>query len=286
MFNNPGGTSRYGELLTGLEITFPKDDKYKGTFYIYGDDHNPSFSTEKPFKLIAKYKSVDESGKDKIWSNSDVICWLFPAEYSMIRRPEKGFEYFTELKSATTGARQYADVFLAAGSEGAETAEVNGITFKTMKDYHQIIRRVETDKDGKVLTNTQEQNYRIKGMFSSSANNTIKCKVYKPGIVSAVEDDVTFLFGLHTTNGTKYTLVVDWEETAASGTYPRPPAIGDTQEWNFNIELFKDWTTSGGWNFDLSWFEGRMYPKEKENDLNKIFTIDNIKNPKKLKNRC
>lgn len=239
MFNNPGGTSRYGELLTGLEITFPQDDKYKGTFYIYGDDHNPSFSTEKPFKLIAKYKSVDESGKDKIWSNSDVICWLFPAEYSMIRRPEKGFEYFTELKSVTTGVRQYADVFLAAGSEGAETAEVNGITFKTMKDYHQIIRRVETDKDGKVLTNTQEQNYRIKGMFSSSANNTIKCKVYKPGIVTAVEDDVTFLFGLHTTNGTKYTLVVDWEETAASGTYPRPPAItlGDTQEWNFNIEI-------------------------------------------------
>lgn len=287
VFNNPGGTSRYGELLTGLEITFPQDDKYKGTFYIYGDDHNPSFSTEKPFKLIAKYKSVDESGKDKIWSNSDVICWLFPADYTMIRQPEAGFEYFTELKSATTGARQYTDVFLAAGTEGAETAEVNGITFKTMKDYHQIIRRVETDKDGKVLTNTQEQNYRIKGMFSSSTNNTIKCKVYKPGIVSAVEDDVTFLFGLHTTNGTKYTLVVDWEETANSGTYQRPPAItyGDTQTWKFNVEILdakqeRVTAPDGGWAFDISWYENRANDHAAGvNDLlaasGKILTVKN-----------
>lgn len=267
VFSNPEGTANYGKMVTGLKINFPQDDEYKGTFYIYGDDHNASFSTEKTFTLIAEYDSIDTSNTEKIWDNADVICWKFPAEYTMIHKPEKDFEIFD------------GDVFLDAEGN-VESVMVNGVEFTKDPLYHKVIRRVIVDEDGNSY-NTRIQNYRVKGMFDSSSNNTIVCEVYKPEI-NMVRAEVSFTFGLHTTNGTKYTLAVNWVETANDGTkYQRPPAItaGDTKQWVFDVKILDSAqkeieAPDGGWTFDLTWHEGRMYPKDKENDLGKIFTLD------------
>lgn len=265
IFSNPNGLAQYGKLITGLKINYPENDPYKGIFYIYGDDYNAGFNTEKTFVLIADYQSIDTSN-NRIWDDSDVICWKFPADYTMIHMPEEGFEFDTQ-KNINTENRKNLDTFILAGSN--ESKEVNGVIFKSDPNYHQIIRRVEVertyDQNGNLLTensyNTRIQKYRIKGMFDSSSNNTIKCEVYKPE-VNMVNAEVTFIFGLHTTNGTKYTLAVDWIETANSGTYQRPPAItvGDTQKWDFKVKILDSSQREikppeGGWNINLSWYE-------------------------------
>jgi hypothetical protein len=148
----------------------------------------------------------------------------------MIHIPEDTFEYDL-LKG---------DVFLNANVETVENAVVNGIKFETDRSYHQIIRQIKVnrikDETGKELSadslESRTQKYRVNGMFNGGTNNTIECYVYKPE-VDTISAKVNFTFGLHTTNGTKYTLAVDWVEKAKDGkTYHRPPAItfGETEE--------------------------------------------------------
>jgi hypothetical protein len=62
-FDNPKGSIQYGKIVTGLKIVYPEEDDYKGTFYIYGDDYNASFSTERTFDLIAEYETIDSTGQ-------------------------------------------------------------------------------------------------------------------------------------------------------------------------------------------------------------------------------
>ena len=208
VFDNPNGSIQYGKIVTGLKIAFPSDDNYKGTFYIYGDDYNASFSTERTFDLIAEYETIDSTGQ-KIWDDTDVICWKFPADYTMLHIPEDEFEYNTSK----------GDVFLSANVEEVESTVVNGIKFETDRSYHQIIRKIQVnrikDEDGKELSadslESRTQKYRVNGMFNGGTNNTVECYVYKPE-VDVISAKVDFTFGLHTTNGTKYTLAVSWVE--------------------------------------------------------------------------
>jgi hypothetical protein len=122
----------------------------------------------------------------------------------MILTPEDGEEYDTK----------NGDIFLKAGTK--EKATVGGIEFKALEDKHLVIRKVkiETDpKDNKKKDTraSRLQGYRISRNYLGSAaiNNSIACEVFKPSIGKSVENSIEFSFGLHTTNGTKYTLIVN-----------------------------------------------------------------------------
>ena len=161
----------------------------------------------------------------------------------MIRKPEEGFEYFPDV----------GDIFLEAGSKIGK--ELNGIFFEPDELYHQVIRKVavvpkETNPESEeaiLAADTKKQYYRIKPtLLSSDKDNTIYCVVMKPNDDTSAEGYISFSFGNAKTNGTKYTLVTQYEETTIGGkTYDNPPAItwaresgqptaDSTATWTFN----------------------------------------------------
>jgi hypothetical protein len=182
----------------------------------------------------------------------------------MIHKPEYGFEF--DFDSG------FEDEFLDANSQEEKTVEVSGFIFKTDREYHQIIRKIKAIEisdgvnDDAIASRTQS--YRVKGMFDGSNNNIIKCEVYKPE-VEMVHDEISFTFGLHTTNGTKYTMAINWVETALDGeTYERPSAltVGETEKWKFDVkilnsahEIVEPKDPKKGWDIELQWFENRIY---------------------------
>ena len=280
-FTNPSGEVGTSSMITGLTINYPERDEYNGTFYIYGDDHFAGFSTERLFYLIADYVTLD--GDNEYWENSDVICWKFPKINTMIHKPENGFEYDEE----------NGDVFLEAGTTA--TATVNGIVFTADPEYHQVIRRIviNTEKDGSNRNSEESrtQGYRIFNQYIGTAiDNTIKCQVFKP-TMNSIEAKISFTFGLHTTNGTKYTLAVDWTEIAhildnngnqQTIEYQRPPAITmhETYRWIFDVKILDSdqreiEAPEGGWPIKIGWHDNRIAnPKESGDTISKIITYD------------
>lgn len=262
-FTNPEGKIADQSMIQGLNILYPEDDVYRGKFYIYGDNQSANINTEKVLKLIADYKTV-ESQTD-YWETTDVICWKFPANRTMIHKPEKSYEFFE------------GDTFIEAGSN--KTATVNGMVFTSDPDYHLVIRQINlVNKDG--VWDSEEsrtQRYRINSQYINTyGNNTIKCVVYKPS-VNAVEAEISFDFGLTGTNGTKYTLAVSWEElTVGKTTYQKPPAItldgtdDSTETWKFNVEILDanhqviKAPTGTGWNVDMNFVQPAY---KTENDI-------------------
>lgn len=255
-FTNPNGQIADKSMVQGLNILYPEDDEYKGKFYIYGDDQTATISTEKTMKLIADYITV-ESQTD-YWEATDVICWKFPTTQTMIHKPEQNFEFFEE----------DGDVFLEANT--AQTVVVNGVRFTADPKYHLVIRRINFGENGSTLE-SREQRYRINSNYVNTyGNNTIKCEVFKPSI-NSVEAEISFIFGLYGTNGTKYTLAVDWEEVDSSNRrHQRPPAItwdmqtGDfTKYWDFKVSILdashKEIKPPAeiGWDVVLEWAQSK-----------------------------
>lgn len=268
-FTNPDGQIADKSMVQGLSILYPEDDEYKGKFYVYGDDQTATISTEKTMKLIADYITV-ESQTD-YWEATDVICWKFPTTQTMIHKPEQNFEFFEE----------DGDVFLEANT--AQTAVVNGVRFIADPKYHLVIRRINFGENGSTLE-SREQRYRINSNYVNTyGNNTIKCEVFKPSI-NSVEAEISFIFGLYGTNGTKYTLAVDWEEVDSSNRrHQRPPAItwdmqtGDfTKYWDFKVSILDAShkeikpPTEIGWDIVLEWAQSKT---EDGQGLNNAFSL-------------
>jgi hypothetical protein len=113
----------------------------------------------------------------------------------MIKIPEDGVEFSKE------------DGDLVIFNKDTESIEFEGIEFKPDKDYHQVIRKIKKDENNNSLT-SRTQKYRIKNAFSGITLNKVLCTVYRSNSKFA-EAEVELKFGQHTTNGTKYTLVVD-----------------------------------------------------------------------------
>lgn len=276
-------------LITGINILYPNDDQYKGKFYLYGADYISTTDLTKPFFLLVDFKTLD--GDTEYWTSEDIICWKFPSNHTMILTPEDGEEYDTS----------NGDIFLKAGTK--EKATVGGIEFKALEDKHLVIRKVkvETDpKDNKKKdTRTSRlQGYRISRNYLGSAaiNNSIACEVFKPSIGKSVENSIEFSFGLHTTNGTKYTLIVNWQEYLnkyRNSNKPEPEKNtpyamtcnngddNDTWKWVFSCSVFdvnqkEVEAPEGGWVFKLSWYEDRIAgPDENNKNIDNFFIINN-----------
>lgn len=279
-------------LITGINILYPDDsehrDQYKGKFYLYGADYISTTDLTKPFFLLVDFKTLDSD--TEYWTSEDIICWKFPSDYTMILAPEDGEEYDTS----------NGDIFLKAGTK--EKATVGGIEFKALEDKHLVIRKVkvETDpKDNKKKDTraSRLQGYRISRNYLGSAaiNNSISCEVFKPSIGKSVENSIEFSFGLHTTNGTKYTLVVNWQEYLnkyRNSDKPEPEKNtpyamtcnsgddNDTWKWVFSCSVFdvnqkEVEAPEGGWTFNLSWYEDRIAgPDENNKNIDNFFKIN------------
>lgn len=298
VFTNPSGKNNYGEVITNLKINFPKEDRYKGIYYIYGEDLLTNVNTELPSSLEATFTSVNNEALENV---NDIICWKIPANNTMIKPPEDGVEFSKEAGD------------LVVFNKDTKSIEFEGIEFKPDKDYHQIIRKIKKDENNNSLV-SRTQKYRIKNAFSGITLNKILCTVYRSNS-KFTEAEVELKFGQHTTSGTKYTLVVDWDEYVLEDKYikdtdqirddkdrktiskPAAMTIGDTEKWVFNIDILdanqqRITPPEGGWDISLNWYEERIYDYTRiagatlenfDDDISDIFTLypgSNIKSKK------
>lgn len=276
-FKNPTGTVKDGNSLLGLKINFPDTDTdvYQGNFFFFDEMTGASSISDIPFKLIADYEQIQSMTGDN-WDTNDIICWKFPADNTMIKMPVSTKKEINGEYNEDNG-----DVFIAANATKSQI--VGGVEFEPDPNYHQIIRKiVAADEDAEnkeklLAEETREQSYRIEGFYNPLAkNNTISCYVVKPKDNSSTNASIDFSFGYAKTNGTKYTLIIDWEETDFSDkVYKNPGAItwrkdrkandkdDSTKYLDFNVKILNSGEDTGlvqppkdGWQIDLSWYCG------------------------------
>lgn len=226
-FKNPKGTVRDGNTLTGLKIIYPEYDLYKGNFFFYNELSNESsISPDIPMTLIADYEVI--SSMTGIWEDDDIICWKIPKDNTMIKEPQA--ELYTleenengEIIKTITQYGDYDgvgtlsdDLYISPNENGKITKW--GKTWEVDPNYHQILRKIVVADEDNGITEAQElesrsQKYRINNFYNNLCkNNTIYCEVIKMKTDIHYNAQVDFSFGYAKTNGTKYTLVVDWEE--------------------------------------------------------------------------
>lgn len=317
-FKNPNGTVRDGNTLTGLKIIYPEYDLYKGNFFFYNELSNESsISPNIPMTLIADYEVI--SSMTGIWEDDDVICWKIPKDNTMIMEPQA--ELYTleknengEIVKTVTQYGDYDgvgtlsdDLYISPDENGKITKW--GKTWEVDPNYHQILRKIVVADENNGITEAQElesrsQRYRINNFYNNLCkNNTIYCEVIKMKTNIHYNTQVDFSFGYAKTNGTKYTLVVDWEETTFSDKkYKNPGAItwlrnrtdgsrdDSTKRIDFKVKILNSGEDTGEvpvpgstesdpkqWNINLSWLSEESIDGKINNThgLNDCFNLEN-----------
>lgn len=321
-FKNPNGTVRDGNTLTGLKIIYPDYDLYKGNFFFYNELNNESsLSPNIPMTLIADYEVI--SSMTGIWEDDDIICWKIPKDNTMIMEPQA--ELYT-LKENENGeivktVTQYGDydgvgtlsddLYISPNENGKITKW--GKTWEVDPNYHQILRKIVVADENNGITEAQElesrsQRYRINNFYNNLCkNNTIYCEVIKMKTNIHYNAQVDFSFGYAKTNGTKYTLVVDWEETTFSDKkYKNPGAItwlrnradgskdDSTKRIDFKVKILNSGEDTGEvpvpgstesdpkqWDINLSWLSEESIDGKINNThgLNDYFNLENGTSP-------
>ena len=182
------------DLIKGL--TLEVDQKgYKGVYRIYDELGNLYSSGESVKKRIitAKYTSL-VTGQPEL-DTAEEITWTIPTRNTMIYMPEDGIEFDLNHDKVTTDA-----------------------------DDNIIITRygvVSSSEPGSEEADTAQQYFRIKDHYSQTlVNNTIHCKLVKNNVV--YETDAVLTFGPAGTNGTDYTMTLEFKG--------KHPAITISQE--------------------------------------------------------
>ena len=217
------------DLISGLDIVCDSEG-YNGVYRIYDDNGDIMSSSESVKKriLTATYESLVTG--DKTLDTAEKIYWYIPINNTMIQYPkeETEYSYYTrvDVTNSEYNAALYKDkyfikdlsgVYHPATSDYSNTEkyyERNTTTISKTKDgnYFVICRNgVSIDsKAGTEESKNDSQVFRIKSYYSQSAvNNTIRCVIEKNG--HKFEKDITLVFGPTGTNGTTYTLSLEFD---------------------------------------------------------------------------
>lgn len=217
------------DLISGLDIVCDPEG-YNGVYRIYDDNGDIMSSSESIKKriLTATYESLVTG--DKTLDTAEKIYWYIPITNTMIQYPteETEYSYYTQvdITNSEYEAALYKDkyfikdlsgVYHPATSKYSNTEkyyERNTTTTSKTKDgnYFVICRSgVSIDsKAGTEESKNDSQVFRIKSYYSQSAvNNTIRCVIEKNG--HKFEKDITLVFGPTGTNGTTYTLSLEFD---------------------------------------------------------------------------
>lgn len=217
------------DLISGLEIICDPEG-YNGVYRIYDDNGDIMSSSESVKKrtLTATYESLVTG--DKTLDTAEKIYWYIPINNTMIQYPteETEYSYYTQVDVTDRdyNAAMYQDkyfikdlsgIYHPATSKYSNTEkyyERNTTTTSKTKDgnYFVICRSgVSIDSEaGTAESKNDSQVFRIKSYYSQSAvNNTIRCIIEKNG--RKFEKDITLVFGPTGTNGTTYTLSLEFD---------------------------------------------------------------------------
>lgn len=217
------------DLISGLDIICDPEG-YNGVFRIYDDNGDIMSSSESVKKrtLTATYESLVTG--DKTLDTAEKIYWYIPINNTMIQYPTEGTEYSyytqVDVTNSEYNAAMYKDkyfikdlsgIYHPATSKYSSTEkyyERNTTTTSKTKDgnYFVICRSgVSIDSEaGTAESKNDSQVFRIKSYYSQSAvNNTVRCIIEKNG--RKFEKDVTLVFGPTGTNGTTYTLSLEFD---------------------------------------------------------------------------
>lgn len=217
------------DLISGLDIVCDSEG-YNGVYRIYDDNGDIMSSSESVKKrtLTATYESLVTG--DKTLDTAEKIYWYIPINNTMIQYPaeETEYSYYTQVDVTNSeyNAAMYKDkyfikdlsgIYHPATSEYSNTEryyERNTTTTSKTKDgnYFVICRSgVSIDSEaGTAESKNDSQIFRIKSYYSQSAvNNTIRCIIEKNG--RKFEKDITLVFGPTGTNGTTYTLSLEFD---------------------------------------------------------------------------
>lgn len=217
------------DLISGLDIICDPEG-YNGIYRIYDDNGDIMSSSEsiKKRTLTATYESLVTG--DKTLDTAEKIYWYIPITNTMIQYPteETEYSYYTkvDITNSEYNAALYKDkyfikdlsgIYHPATSDYSNTEkyyERNTTTTSKTKDgnYFVICRNgVSIDSEaGTEESKNDSQIFRIKSYYSQSAvNNTIRCIIEKNG--RKFEKDITLVFGPTGTNGTTYTLSLEFD---------------------------------------------------------------------------
>ena len=217
------------DLISGLDIICDPEG-YNGVYRIYDDNGDIMSSSEsiKKRTLTATYESLVTG--DKTLDTAEKIYWYVPITNTMIQYPteETEYSYYTQvdITNSEYNAALYKDkyfikdlsgIYHPATSDYSNTEkyyERNTTTTSKTKDgnYFVICRNgVSIDSEaGTEESKNDNQIFRIKSYYSQSAvNNTIRCIIEKNG--RKFEKDITLVFGPTGTNGTTYTLSLEFD---------------------------------------------------------------------------
>ena len=217
------------DLISGLDIVCDPEG-YNGVYRIYDDNGDIMSSSESIKKriLTATYESLVTG--DKTLDTAEKIYWYIPITNTMIQYPteETEYSYYTkvDITNSEYNAALYKDkyfikdlsgIYHPATSDYSNTEkyyERNTTTTSKTKDgnYFVICRNgVSIDSEaGTEESKNDSQIFRVKSYYSQSAvNNTIRCIIEKNG--RKFEKDITLVFGPTGTNGTTYTLSLEFD---------------------------------------------------------------------------
>ena len=217
------------DLISGLDIVCDPEG-YNGVYRIYDDNGDIMSSSESVKKrtLTATYESLVTG--DKTLDTAEKIYWYIPINNTMIQYPTEGTEYSyytqVDVTDSEYNAAMYKDkyfikdlsgIYHPATSKYSNTEkyyERNTTSTSKTKDgnYFVICRSgVSIDSEaGTAESKNDSQVFRIKSYYSQSAvNNTIRCIIEKNG--RKFEKDITLVFGPTGTNGTTYTLSLEFD---------------------------------------------------------------------------
>lgn len=217
------------DLISGLDIVCDSEG-YNGVYRIYDDNGDIMSSSEsiKKRTLTATYESLVTG--DKTLDTAEKIYWYIPITNTMIQYPTEGTEYSYYTKVDITNSeydavlykdkyfiKDLSGIYHPATSDYSNTEkyyERNTTTTSKTNDgnYFVICRNgVSINSEaGTEESKNDSQIFRIKSYYSQSAvNNTIRCIIEKNG--RKFEKDITLVFGPTGTNGTTYTLSLEFD---------------------------------------------------------------------------
>ena len=229
----PDGTSV--DLISGLDIQCDVDG-YNGCYRIYdanGDIMSSNESSKKRL-LTATYQSL-VTGDTKL-DSAEKIFWYFPKNNSMIEYPKENIEYsFYDAVSLTAATYTPDGSYFIKADDGTYESSTSAY-LSTTKYYKRNNTTVTETDDGQYFVicrlgvslganagesenKNDEQYFRIKSYYNQSlVNNTIICVIEKNGF--NYRKECNLVFGPSGSNGTSYTLTLEFENKIPAITVP------------------------------------------------------------------
>lgn len=170
-------------ILTGFQATPAEENGYNGIYNIYGQDNytTDQIITGKQHHLILSYNSIIADTNARGFQAGDTISWTIPGNYTMIREPRLGYDYYTDLEKPSI----ITDGEIIAGYK---------------------LSHIITQDD----INTYGENfyvpYYIKEYYSpQNTNNIILCEFSRG--TEYFSTTIELLFGTSGSQGSEYTIV-------------------------------------------------------------------------------